>query len=109
MAYVPSQSIAGFGHLSALLQAFAHRLSLQEEVAHNIAHALWTELDAQGAACILQARQCCLRLRRPHCMDAWTHAEAYAGTFKTEPSLQQALWLRIQAGAERPAMGSPAE
>jgi hypothetical protein len=33
-------------------------------------------------------------------MDAWAHTEAYEGKFKTEKSLQQALWLRIQAGAE---------
>jgi GTP cyclohydrolase I len=100
VAYVPSESIVGFGRLAALVAGFAHRLSLQEALAKSIAHTLWTELNAQGAACILQARQCCLRLRKPSCMDAWTHTEAYEGKFKTEKSLQQALWLRIQAGAE---------
>jgi len=102
MAYLPSGSIVGFGRLAALLTGFAHRLSLQEDVAKNIAHTLWTELQTEGAACILQAKQCCLRLRRPNCADAWTHAEAYEGKFKTEKSLQEALWLRIQAGAEGP-------
>jgi len=96
VAYLPSESIVGFGRLAALVAAFAHRLSLQEELAQNIAHTLWKELNAQGAACILQAKQCCLRLRRPSCADAWTHAEAYAGRFKTDKSLQQALWQRIQ-------------
>jgi len=100
LAYVPSESIVGFGRLAALLASFAHRLSLQEDVAKNIAYALWTQLGAQGAACILQAKQCCLRLRRPSCVDAWTHTEAYEGTFKTENALQQALWLRIKAGVE---------
>jgi len=100
MAYVPSESIAGFGQLAAVLAGFAHRLSLQEDVAKNIAQALWTQLDAQGAACILQARQCCLRLRRPGCVDAWTHVEAYEGTFKTEKSWQEALWLRINSRPE---------
>ncbi|MCL2011711.1 MAG: GTP cyclohydrolase I [Cystobacterineae bacterium] len=102
MAYVPSQSIVGFGRLAALLQGFAHRLSLQEDIASNVAHTLYTELHAQGAACILQARQCCLRLRRAHCVDAWTQAEAYEGKFKTESALQQALWLRIQSSTPNP-------
>jgi len=108
IAYLPAKSIVGFGRLAELVAGFAHRLSLQENVAQNIAWTLWTQLGAQGAACILQARQCCLRLRRPGCMDAWTHAEAYEGTFKTQKSLQEALWLRIQAGAEdRPKPMSP--
>jgi len=102
MAYVPCESIVGFGRLAALAGGFAHRLSLQEDVARNIAHTLYMELKAEGAACILQAKQCCLRLREPSCADAWTQAEAYEGRFKTEKALQQALWLRIQTGVEVP-------
>lgn len=94
VAYVPGKSVVGFGRLSALLDVFAHRLVLQEELARQVAQALMTELGSQGAACVLEAEQTCLRLRGGEQCDAVTHAEAYEGVLK-EPGLRAELWARL--------------
>jgi GTP cyclohydrolase I len=94
LAYVPGTSVVGFGRLAALLDVFAHRLVLQEELARQVAQALVAELGSQGAACILEAEQTCLRLRGGEQRHAVTHAEAYEGVLK-EPGLRAELWARL--------------
>ncbi len=94
LAYVPGTSVIGFGRLSALVDCFAHRLVLQEELARQVTTALMRELGSQGAACVLEAEQTCLRLRGGEQCDAVTHAEAYDGVLK-EPGLRAELWARL--------------
>ncbi len=94
LAYVPGKAVIGFGRLAALVDLFAHRLVLQEELARQVCAALMTELGSQGAACILEAEQTCLRLRGGEQCDAVTHAEAYDGVLK-EPGLRSELWARL--------------
>lgn len=95
LAYVPGKSVVGFGRLSALLDVFAHRLVLQEELARNVAVALMQELGSQGAACVISAEQSCFRLRGQEQHQAVTHSEAYEGVLK-EAALRAELWQRIR-------------
>lgn len=95
VAYLPGREVVGFGRLSAILETFSHRLTLQEEIARNVARTLAAELKSPATACILEAEQTCLRLRGGHQRDAVTHAEAYEGLLKRDAALRSELWARI--------------
>jgi GTP cyclohydrolase I len=95
LAYVTSRHMVGFGRLSKLLDCYAHRLVLQEELAANVAHALKRVLKSPGTACLLEARQSCLRVRGEAQADAWTHVEAYEGRLRTDKALRRELWARL--------------
>jgi GTP cyclohydrolase I len=95
VAYVPSKRVVGFGRISALLDCFAHRLILQEDLAREVARALAKELGSPATACILEAEQACLRLRGGRQTEARTHAEAYEGRLRTDRDLRRELWARI--------------
>jgi GTP cyclohydrolase IA len=95
VAYVPGREVVGFGRLNAILETFSHRLTLQEEIARNVARTLAQELKSPATACILEAEQTCLRLRGGHQRDAVTHAEAYEGLLKKDKGLRAELWARI--------------
>jgi GTP cyclohydrolase I len=88
LAYVPGDRVVGFGRLSALVDALAHRLVLQEDLAREIAQALVRELGARGAACALRAQQACLQLRGEEQHAATTYAESYAGVLAEDPELR---------------------
>jgi len=94
LAYVPGREVVGFGRLSTLVDTFAHRLVLQEELARQVARALMDELASQGAACLIEASQTCFRLRGEEQHEAVTHSEAYEGVLK-EPVLRAELWRRL--------------
>jgi GTP cyclohydrolase IA len=98
LAYVPGRRVVGFGRLGALLDTLAHRLILQETLAREVAAALARELGSPATACVLEARQACLRIRGEEQSDAVTHAEAYTGALRKDGPLRRELWVRIAAG-----------
>ncbi|MEW5741606.1 MAG: GTP cyclohydrolase I [Myxococcota bacterium] len=100
LAYLPGKFVAGFGRLGALVDVFAHRLILQEELARAIASALMTELGSQGAACLISAEQSCFRLRGQEQHQAVTYSEAYEGALK-EPALRAELWQRLASSSRK--------
>lgn len=97
LAYVPSKRVVGFGRLSALLDCFAHRLILQEDLAREVARSLARVLGSPATACILEARQLCMRIRGDRQRDAVTHAEAYEGRLRRDGPLRRELWARLGA------------
>jgi GTP cyclohydrolase IA len=94
VAYVPNREVVGFGQIAALLNVFAHRLILQEELARQVALALMSELQCAGAACIVEAQQACFQLRGEEQTEATTHAEAFEGVLQ-RPALRSELWKRL--------------
>lgn len=97
VAYVPNKRVVGFGRLSTLVDCFAHRLILQEDLARQVASSLARVLGSPATACIIEARQACLRLRGDHQRDAVTHAEAYEGRLRRDGALRRELWARLGA------------
>lgn len=97
VAYVPSGRVVGFGRLAALVDCFAHRLILQEDLAREVAGSLARVLGSPATACILEAEQACLRLRGDEQSLAVTHVEAYEGRLRKEGALRRELWARLGA------------
>ncbi len=97
VAYVPEKRVVGFGRLSALVDCFAHRLILQEDLAREVASSLARVLKSPATACIIEAEQACLRIRGDRQRDARTHAEAYEGRLRKEGALRHELWVRLGA------------
>lgn len=60
IAYQPQNQIVGFGTLAQLVDAYAHRLTLQEEVGSQIVNTLVDKLKVLGAACLLRFHHPCL-------------------------------------------------
>ena len=79
VAYVPGGKVVGFGQLVRLVDALAHRLVLEEDLARDVADALVRHLGARGAACVLEAEQLCMTVRGEKRAGTRAHAEAWAG------------------------------
>ena len=101
VAYVPGGKVVGFGQLVRLVDALAHRLVLEEDLARDVADALVRHLGARGAACVLEAEQLCMTVRGEKRSRARAHAEAWAGSLaKDGPARRrfQQLVAREEAG-----------
>jgi len=80
VAYVPGDRIIGFSNISRLVNCFAHRLTLQEEIGRGVADALVAHLGARGAACLLDAEQLCMVVRGVRQAGSRVVTAAYAGS-----------------------------
>ncbi|WP_181064475.1 dihydropteroate synthase [Pseudoclavibacter sp. AY1F1] len=63
LAYVPSDSIVGFGRLHTLLETLSARATLQERLGDELVDAMMTALDARGALAVIEASHACAGLR----------------------------------------------
>jgi GTP cyclohydrolase I len=89
VAYVPGGKVVGFGQLVRLVDALAHRLVLEEDLAREVADALVRHLGARGAACLLEAEQLCMTVRGEKRAGARAHAEAWAGVLAKDGALRK--------------------
>jgi GTP cyclohydrolase I len=70
----------GLGTIVKLVEAFAHRLILQESLGQQIADALCAHLSARGAAVTIRGVHACLSARGPTQRDASVITNAFAGS-----------------------------
>jgi GTP cyclohydrolase I len=100
VAYVPGARVVGFGQIARLVDCFAHRLVLEEDLARQVAEALQRVLGARGAACVLDAEQTCLSIRGEKRRSARAHAQCFLGVLDTDAGLQRRFLALVRRGAE---------
>jgi GTP cyclohydrolase IA len=88
--YIPGDRIAGLGTIARLVDAFARRLVLQEEIGERVAAALVKYLGARGALCRLSMVHTCLVARGERKHDARIDTVAMSGSF-TQPGPDREL------------------
>jgi GTP cyclohydrolase I len=98
VAYAPGRSVVGFGQIVKLLDCLGHRLILQEELARQTAVALREQLQARGAAVVLEAGQACMILRGGRRSGSTVRTEAYEGVFERDRELRERFHAAIQGG-----------
>jgi GTP cyclohydrolase I len=99
VAYVPDGKVVGFGQLGRLVDCFAHRLVIEEDLARNVAEALVRHLGARGAACVLDAEQLCLTVRGERRRGTRAHAQSFTGALARDGRLQGRFLALVAAGA----------
>ncbi len=102
IAYLAKSTVVGFGRLSSLLDAYAHRLVLQETLATQVAQALMDVLQCQGAACLIQAQQTCFTLRGPNQHQSTTYSECFLGELN-QPQWRSAVASKLASEISTPS------
>ena len=88
VAYIPEKKLASLGSLARLVDAYAHRLEIQETVTRQIADALTKHLGAEGAAVALEADQLCVTMRHPERKGTRTVTQHFTGVFARKSHLR---------------------
>ena len=81
IVYLPGATLLGIGTLTAVIDAFARRLTLQEAIAQNVVSALVEHAGARGAYCELELEHGCLRARGERQVSAVVRSFARAGEY----------------------------
>jgi len=106
VAYVPGGRLVGFGQLARLVDALAHRLVLEEDLARQVAEALVRHAGARGAACLLEAEHLCLTVRGERRPRAIAHAQCFTGVLARDRALQRRFLSAVErAGAQAAPRG----
>lgn len=91
VGYLPKRGVVGFGKIVRVVEAFAHRLTLQEQIGDEVVEALMKHVGARGAACVLDAEQACLTTRGPKSRNARTITRSFRGALQKDRKLRDAF------------------
>ena len=63
IAYLPTDRVVGISKLARVLHGFARRLQVQERLTAEVADCIWTNLEPQGVAVVIEASHSCMTAR----------------------------------------------
>lgn len=60
IAYLPKDRVVGISKLARVLHGYAKRLQVQERLTSQVADCIWTNLQPQGVAVVIEAQHGCM-------------------------------------------------
>ncbi|TLP36919.1 GTP cyclohydrolase I FolE [Arcobacter arenosus] len=84
IAYIPNGKVVGLSKIPRVVDVFARRLQIQEQMTEQICDALNDALKPKGVAVMIDARHMCMEMRGVEKICSTTVTSALRGLFKKE-------------------------
>jgi GTP cyclohydrolase I len=84
IAYLPHDGVVGLSKLARLVEVYARRLQVQENMTAQIIDAVNEHLNPRGAAVMIEAEHMCMSMRGVRAHGASTVTQRFTGVFAEE-------------------------
>lgn len=84
VAYIPDGKVVGLSKIPRIVDVFARRLQIQEQMTEQIADAINRTINPKGVAVVLHARHMCMEMRGVQKINSTTVSSALRGLFKSD-------------------------
>jgi len=85
VAYLPSGKVVGLSKIARIVDMFARRLQIQENLTKQIADAVMKVTDARGVGVIIEARHMCMMMRGVEKQNSVMKTSIMLGLFRDNP------------------------
>lgn len=89
IGYVPNGKVLGLSKFARLVEIFARRLQIQEQMTEQIAAAIEEHLKPHGVIVVVEGQHLCMMMRGVQKLNSTTTTSAVRGNFKTQPETRQ--------------------
>ncbi len=86
VAYVPTGKVLGLSKIARIVDMYARRLQIQENLTKQIAEAIQSVTDASGVGVIIEARHMCIMMRGVEKQNSLMKTSVMLGTFRDNQS-----------------------
>ena len=86
VGYIPNGKVLGLSKVARIVDMFARRLQIQEELTHQIATAIQDVTGAQDVGVVVEAKHLCMMMRGVEKQNSRMKTSAMLGAFRTDPS-----------------------
>ena len=84
VAYIPNGKVIGLSKVARIVDVFARRLQIQENLTTQIAEALMKCLEPSGVAVVVEAKHLCMMMRGVEKQNSIMKTSCLLGTFKED-------------------------
>jgi GTP cyclohydrolase I len=95
VAYLPDRRVVGISKLARVVDAYAHRLQIQEKLTAQIANTINDVLLPRGTAVIIEATHECMTTRGVHKPGVSMITSRMLGAFRDDPATRRELLSMI--------------
>lgn len=96
VAYIPSGKVIGLSKVARIVDVFARRLQIQENLTTQIANAISELTDAEGVAVIIEAKHLCMMMRGVEKQNSKMQTSAMLGVFRDNHATRNELLALLQ-------------
>jgi len=82
VAYIPNGKVLGLSKVARIVDMFARRLQIQENLVMQIANTIEQVTEAEGVAVIIEARHMCMMMRGVEKQNSVMKSSAMLGSFR---------------------------
>ena len=86
VAYLPRGKVIGLSKIARIVDVFARRLQIQENLTNEIAHCVLEQTHAAGAAVTIEAKHMCMMMRGVQKQNSVMTTSCMLGVFRTKSS-----------------------
>jgi len=84
VGYLPDRKIIGLSKIPRIVDMFARRLQIQENLTRQIATTIMENIDCQGIGVIIEAQHLCVMMRGVEKQSAFLKTSCFLGNFKSD-------------------------
>ena len=99
VAYIPDGKVVGLSKIPRIVNVFARRLQIQEQMTEQIADAISNAINPKGVAVVLHARHMCMEMRGVQKINSTTVSSALRGLFKSDQRTRSEFYNIINTPA----------
>lgn len=96
IGYQPDKKVIGLSKLSRIVEHFARRPQIQEELTEQIVDYLQTILEPKGVIVVMHCEHHCMKVRGVEEHDSKMHTSSVRGTFLDNPATRQEFFELIK-------------
>jgi len=97
VAYIPNGKVVGLSKIPRVVNVFARRMQIQEQLTEQIADAIMDTIAPKGVAVVVQARHMCMEMRGVEKINSTTTSSALRGLFKKDEKTRAEFFSLINS------------
>ncbi|MBQ0741860.1 MAG: GTP cyclohydrolase I FolE [Pseudomonas sp.] len=98
VAYIPTGKVIGLSKVARIVDMFARRLQIQENLTRQIAEALQQVTQAEGVAVVIEAKHMCMMMRGVEKQNSTMFSSVMLGAFRESGNTRQEFLQLISRG-----------
>ncbi|PHS57148.1 MAG: GTP cyclohydrolase I FolE [Sulfurimonas sp.] len=97
VAYIPDGKVVGLSKIPRVVDIFARRMQIQEQLTEQIADSIMDTIQPKGVAVVISARHMCMEMRGVEKINSTTTSSALRGSFKNNEKTRSEFFSLINS------------